>query len=405
MTLNELWTERLIAWHFLKQNRQQTLLISLGIALGTAVIIFISALMGGLQANIVERTLGALPHISLEMPQEINHQPPSSAASTVFTDESLRPKRLRTIYNWQAVVERLEQTAGLTAVSPIIAGPAIVLRGKARVAVTTIGIDLARYIQVTPLDQYLIAGQLTVGSGYTLIGQQLAEDLGVKVGDKLRLEGTNQQLHLLTIAGIFNAGSKELDSRYLYLNLKQTQAIQSLPGGVTRIELKTEEIFSAQQQAQQLQRITGLQVESWMQQNTQILNALTSQRMATGLIRFFIAISVAFGIASVLAVSVAQRTREIGILRAMGAYQQQILRVFLVQGTVLGFLGALVGSGLAAGLIGLFNQWGTQLFSVRLTGSLVAASIGIAMLSGLLAAWLPARRAARLNPVEAIRYA
>ena len=157
MTLNELWTERLIAWHFLKQNRQQTLLISLGIALGTAVIIFISALMGGLQANIVERTLGALPHISLEMPQEINHQPPSSAASTVFTDESLRPKRLRTIYNWQAVVERLEQTAGLTAVSPIIAGPAIVLRGKARVAVTTIGIDLARYIQVTPLDQYLIA--------------------------------------------------------------------------------------------------------------------------------------------------------------------------------------------------------------------------------------------------------
>ena len=398
------WIERRIAWQLLQQNRQQTLLISLGIALGTAVIIFISALMIGLQANIIERTLGALPHISLEMPRQQNLQP-AAGERLLITEESLRPKTLRNIYNWQALLSELDQQPQLLAVSPLIAGPAIALKGKARLAVTSIGIDLPRYLKVVPLDQYLIAGQLQLGSGYTLIGQQLAEDLALKVGDKLRVEGANQQLHLLTVAGIFSAGNKELDSRYLYLGLKQTQAMQALKGGVTRIELKIADVFQADQQAAQLAQLSGLTAESWMQQNTQILNALTSQTMATRLIRLFIAISVAFAIASVLAVSVAQRTREIGILRAMGAYRGQILRIFLLQGMALGLLGALLGSLIASGLIAGFNQFGTQLFSVRLELSLVLFSVLLAVISGLLAAFLPARRAAQLDPVMAIRYA
>src|SRR5690606_1038405 len=109
---------------------------------------------------------------------------------------------------------------------------------------------------------------------------------------------------------------------------------------------------------------TGLKSESWMQINSQLLNALQSQDMSSSMISFFVAVSVAFGIASVLAISVTQRTREIGILRAMGTRKAQILRVFLIQGALLGLIGSFVGSMVGWSLVWVFNEFGPKLFEI-----------------------------------------
>lgn len=122
------------------------------------------------------------------------------------------------------------------------------------------------------------------------------------------------------------------------------------------------------------------------------------------MISFFVALSVAFGIASVLAISVTQRTREIGILRAMGARSEQVLRVFLIQGALLGFSGALFGSAIGLGLVWVFNTFGPRLFYIPLPSTLVPVTVLAAGITGVLAAVVPAWRASRLNPVEAIRY-
>ncbi len=122
------------------------------------------------------------------------------------------------------------------------------------------------------------------------------------------------------------------------------------------------------------------------------------------MIRVFVALSVAFGIASVLAVSVVQRTREIGILRAMGSTQQQILRVFLLQGGLLGLAGSLLGVLVGYTLVQVFNGIEERLFLIRLEPSMLLSAIAIATAAGVVAAMVPARRAAKYDPAVAIRY-
>ena len=380
------------------------MMITVGVAVGVAVIIFISALIQGLQSNIVERTLGTQAHIRLLSPDEVNQIVQPAAGTVQLLQEDKRAQRLRSINNWQQITETLDQLPILTAVSPVVSGPAFVQRGDAIQSVALVGINLERYQQIIPLKEYLLSGQLRIGADDVLIGSQLAKDLGVQVGSKLRLDTGRENNALVNVAGIFELGVRELDARYVYLDLKQAQSLLSLPGGVTVIDLTIADIFEADNIAAQIGRLTSLKAESWIKTNAQLMNAITAQSLSTNMIIIFVAISVAFGIASVMSVSVVQRTREIGILRATGATQLQILRIFLFQGAIFGLLGSVLGSAVSYGLVWIFNTFGPGLFYIPLSINLVILALLLATLTGVLAAAIPSRRAAALDPVEAIRH-
>lgn len=401
---DSLWTEWKIALRFLLDNRLQTLLIIFGITVGSAVIVFITALITGLQANVIERTLGTQAHIRILPPDEVNRGLPMGDDSWTLILESPRAQRLRSIINWQDVRDVLDEDPDILAVSPVISGPAIARKGVTRSSIALLGIDPERYERIIPLSQEMVAGAFLVGAGNAVIGTELARDLGLGVRDKLRLDAGEGREAVVDIAGIFELGVRELDARYVYLDLKQAQTLLDLPGGITVIDTTVAEIFDADGIATRLARLTGLRAESWMETNGQLLNALSSQSMTTEMIRVFVGVSVAFGIASVLAVSVVQRTREIGILRAMGSPRGQILRVFLLQGGLLGLLGSACGGAVGWGLVQVFNLAGPQLFFIPVEPTLVPVAMLVATITGVLAAALPARRAARYDPAVAIRY-
>lgn len=399
-----MWVESSIALRFLQQGRIQTLLILLGIAVGVSVIVFITALITGLQANIIERTLGTQAHIKVEPPLQVNVivEPHKGALHLVREDK--RPQTLRSINNWVQMRNTLDALPNVKAVSPVVSGPAFARRGDATQSIALMGIDPPRYQRVIPLHDSMLEGAVKVGSGDAVIGVQLARDLGLQVGSKLRVEANDNRTAVLNVAGIFELGVRELDARYVYTDLKQAQSLLDLPGGVTVLDIAVNDVFSADHIANRIARLTGLKAESWMQTNGQLLNALRSQSLATSIISFFVAVSVVFGIASVLAVSVTQRTREIGILRAMGAQRRQMLLVFLIQGGVLALLGSAAGGVAGYGLVQAFNQFGPRLFIIDMPVSLIPLAMSIATVSGIVAAAVPASRAARLHPVEAIRY-
>ncbi|OTG98174.1 hypothetical protein B9T24_02105 [Acinetobacter sp. ANC 4654] len=399
-----LWIEWTIAISFLREGRAQSIMITVGVAVGVAVIVFVTALMQGLQSNIIQRTLGTQAHIRLLSPDDVNQIVPPAVGTLQLLQEDKRPQRLRSINNWQQITATLDQLPLLTAVSPVVSGPAFAQRGDALESVALVGIDIERYQKIIPLKQYLISGQLRVGADDVLIGSQLAEDLGVQVGNKLRLDTGQQNSAVVNIAGIFELGVRELDARYVYLDLKQAQSLLSLPGGVTVIDLTVADIFQAENVAAQVGRLTSLQAESWIKTNAQLMNAISAQSLSTSMIIVFVAISVAFGIASVLSVSVVQRTREIGILRATGATRQQILRIFLFQGAMFGLLGSVLGSVASYALVWVFNNFGPGLFYIPVSIDLIMLALLLAILTGVLAAAVPARRAAALDPVEAIRH-
>ena len=402
--VDSLWTEWKIALRFLADNRMQTLLIIVGIGVGSAVIVFITALITGLQANVIERTLGTQAHIRILPPDEVNRVLPLADGALALDLANPRAQRLRSILNWQDVRDVLDTQPELLAVSPLISGPAIARRGVSRASVNLLGIDPERYQRIIPIAPDLVAGRFLVDADHAVIGKELAEDLGIEIGDKLRLDAGEGRETIVDVAGIFEKEVRELDARYVFLSLKQVQTLLDLPGGVTVIETTVGEIFQAESIAARLTRLTGLQAESWMATNGQLLNALRSQTMTTQMIRLFVGLSVAFGIASVLAVSVVQRTREIGILRAMGSPRGQILRVFLLQGGLLGMAGSGLGGLVGWSLVQVFNTFGPGLFFIPVDPTLIPVAMAVATVTGVLAAAAPARPAAPLDPAVAIRY-
>ncbi len=402
--LDALLVEFRIALRFLGENLSQSLLIISGIGVGAAVIVFITALITGLQANIIEQTLGSQSHIRFTAPDEFNRIAPAAAGTVQLISETQRAQSLQSILNWQELLAALDNQPDLLAVSPLISGPAIASRGVARNSVVLMGMEPERYLQIVGIDESMIAGSFRVGGGNTVIGSELARDLGLALGDKLLVNAGDERATTLQIAGIFSLDVRELDERFVYLDLQEAQALLDLPGGVTVIDATIADLFEANVIAARLRALTSLKTESWMETNGDLLNALSSQSMSTQMIVIFVGMSVAFGIASVLAVSVVQRTREIGILRAMGSRRQQILRVFLMQGGVLGLLGSLAGAAVGYGLVQSFNVFGPKLFFIPIDPWLMPSAIALATVTGVLAAAAPARRAARYDPAVAIRY-
>jgi len=401
--------EWIAALRFLREGRLQSLFIVSGVAIGVAVIVFMSALLDGMQANMFRRVLSAQPHITLERPKRIARElRVASPGETILAAVQKPTQRVDAVDQWQKVRDQMRQRHDILAVSPTATGPAFAVRGEANQAVSLIGIDPEQYTKIVPLPEKIVRGTFRMTNTDMLIGVQLADDLGVDLGDKLRIATATGASLTLTIVGVVDLGSRGANQRNVYVLLSTAQNLLDLIGGVSSIDLTVPEPLQAEDIAQSIADSTGLDALSWIANNKQFFLGLNAQTFSSRMIRFFVALSVAAGIASVLVVSVVQRSKDIGILRAMGGSRGQILRVFLIQGGVVGLLGSVLGSLIATGLVVIWrgvakNPDGTPMFPITVDVRLYLLAAVLATLTGLVAALTPAIRAARLDPVVAIR--
>ncbi len=400
-----------VAVRFLREGRFQSLLIIVGVAAGVAVVAYISALITGLQQNTLNKTLGAQAHVVLTpLEERVTPVLPRAAGEVPFSDLQPRAQRLRSLSNWPLAVASLETRPGVAAVSPQVAGSGLVQRGEATRAVAVAGVDIARYERVVSLRDKLVAGELRLAPGEAIAGVTLASDLGVRVGDRITLTtgtaGTRGEV--LRLTGLVDLGVRELNRRTLLVPLRTGQTLFDLPGGATQIDVTLNDVWAAQGLARQLAQQLPYKVESWQDTNSQLVSALNAQSVSTTIIRVVVMLVVVLGIASVLVVSVVQKQREIGILRAMGATRGQVLRIFLLQGALVGGLGSVAGVGLAVVLVDLFTRFvrgadGAPLFDISLSPAMALQIAAVAAVAGVLAAVAPARRASRMDPAQAIR--
>ena len=181
--------ERRVATRFLREGRMQTLLIIVGVAAGVAVVTYISALISGLQSNTLDKTLGAQAHIGISPRDEavIPARVAPAAGTQVLEQTQPRAQRARSLANWQALVPLLEALPEVAAVSPMVAGAGLALRGDAQKSIALLGVELDRYDRIVNLRSKVVAGVARLGPGEAVIGVELAKDLGLRVGDGLRL--------------------------------------------------------------------------------------------------------------------------------------------------------------------------------------------------------------------------
>ena len=400
--------EWIVAIRFLLEGKLQSIFIIVGISIGVGVIVFMSAMLTGLQANFIKRVLTSQAHIQILPPDQLA-RPQRHGLHEIEDAIIQRPsQRLVSIDQWQKIRRQLEAMPEISVVAPTATGSALAKRGDASRAITLNGVEPETYFSVVRIPDFLIQGQARLLSDDILVGTELAKDLGATVGDKLNVTTSNGGGRILTIIGLLDFGNKGANSRSTFVSLRTAQSLLGMLGGVATIDLSVKDIYAAEDIAQNIQSSDDVIADSWIKTNAQFFTAIRAQNLTNMLIRVFVGLSVAFGIAAVLVVSVIQRSRDIGILRAMGTSRGQIMRLFLIQGGVLGFFGSLIGSALGGFALIYWHATarqadGSELFPLIVEYQLFGWTALLATFTGLLAAMAPALRAAKLDPVVAIR--
>ena len=400
--------EWVLATRFLREGLLQTLFIIAGVALGVSVIVFMSALLTGLQGSIFKTLLDFQAQIVIKSPDEAPRSLRQEPGVEYATRLQPRAGRPRSLDQWQKVRDTTLAIAGVLVVAPVIEDAAFIVRGDANIGVGVRGIEPENYLRLIALKEKIIAGRAELSSTDVLIGSDLAKDLGLSIGDKLTLKAALGAPVVLFVSGIFDFGNQGQNKGAVYVALRTAQSLLGLPGAVTSLWVKVAAPFDAETTAQQIAAQPGIQVESWIETNAEFFKALSGQTLSFFMIRLFVGLTAALGIASVLVVSVVQKSKEIGILRATGTTRRQILGVFLLQGALLGLLGSALGSLMGWGLLIAWrgfavNDEGVPFFTLE-AGPVLYLVVALgATAVGVLSALFPAQRAARLDPAVAIR--
>ncbi|HIJ94136.1 MAG TPA: lipoprotein-releasing ABC transporter permease subunit [Desulfuromonadales bacterium] len=416
--------ELFIGLRYLKAKRKSTFISIItfistaGVTLGVMALIVVLAVMTGFEEDLKEKILGTNAHIVV-----IRSGAPME--------------------DYRAVLEKLKGLKGVQAATPFIYNQVMLSSGKNVSGVVLRGVDVATDRSVTRLSQSVVEGNMAdleptmrKSAGTLpglLLGKELAKHLNLFVGDKVNVIspmgnitplGMMPRMKPFRVAGIFNTGMFEYDSTLAYISLSQAQSFFELGDTVTGIQLKVADVYHTGDLASTINREmgAGFYARDWMQMNKNILFALKTEKVVMFIILTLIVLVAAFGIASTLFMVVMEKTRDIAILKSMGATGTSILKIFVLEGLIIGVIGTLLG--VASGLLVALNLepiiatiqkiTGQNFFSKdiyyldRFPSLVIPSDVALisvtAVLISFLATLYPAWQASRMQPVEALRY-
>lgn len=377
-----------IAVRFLKSNKGQTTLILIGIAIGVSVQIFIGSLIDGLQKTLVEKTIGSSSHITVV----------PDGNDKFFEDKDYIIKKLREDDRFSSVSKSLDSSAFL-------------FKDEESYPILLRGVKFNDANEIYKFDDKLIEGRIPKDNLEVLIGKNLVEETGIEVGDKVDIitpEGKNKEIK---IVGVYDLKVASLNKSWVMTTLNSSRSIFEKDEELSSIETQVKDVFSADTISKEFKedlKKENLKAINWKEQNEELLSGLAGQSASSYMIQVFVLLSVLLGISSVLAVSVVQKSKQIGILKAMGIKDKTASLIFLFQGLLLGIIGSVLGTVLGISLTYVFSNFvtnadGTPLVSFYLDYRFIAISVLIAILSATIAALIPARKSSKLNPIEVIK--
>lgn len=422
--------ELLLALRYLRPKRTFvsviTLIAVIGVTLGVTVLIVVIAVMTGFGEQLRERLLGFNPHLTI--------------------------RRLNSnLADFETVVEKVRALPDVVSAAPWVEGPVLVERplNEGSIVLTPIlrGVE-RRAADVTPLIQNLRRGTNDLRGNTVLVGLQLARELDVQPGDvvsilppglaqrmwsqmrkrdKAKDEGAAEEWTLpteYTVAGIFDAGYFEYNAAYIVTSLPNAQDLYNLGESVHGVTVILKDPQAASRVRQQVATVLGpgYHITTWAEEKGEILEAVAVEKKVMFIVLFFVMIVAAFGITSTQITFVVQKTREIGVLKALGCTRTQVSSLFLSQSVFVGVVGVLSGCGLGMLAVRYRNEFlefmrkltGIELFPASIYGfgqlparidpADLALICGSALVICLLAGVLPAWSAGRLQPVEALRH-
>lgn len=376
-----------IAWRFLTSSKGQTILIILGIAIGVSVQVFIGSLIAGLQQSLIDTAVGRSSQITIR---------------PVNRDDR--------IPDYEAIITKVKTTEPeISSISPVVDSSAFILANDSTYPTLLRGLQFDTADGIYRINEGILEGKLPTGD-QVMLGKEFMDEAKLKVGDTISLVTASGTKRDVTVSGIFDLGVTNLNKNWALSEMGLVQSIFDLGDQVTSIESQVSDVFTADVVGANIQKVvpSSLKVENWKDLNASLLSGLNGQSISSLMIQVFVLVSVVLGIASVLAISVAQKSRQLGILKAMGIRDRIASLIFLLQGFILGIFGAILGVGFGLGLAVAFTKFalnpdGTPVIDLFIDPQFIAISALVALAAATLAALIPARSSSRLEPIEVIR--
>ncbi len=376
-----------LAVRFLKAGKGQTVLIITGIGIAVAAQIFVGLLITSLQQTLLDRTVGNQPQVTI----------------TSTADDALIP-------NGEAIADTVSAT-GLVKTASLSATGSAFLQDGARFAPV-----LVRGFDEKADTIYDITGIVDEGSwsrqpGEVIIGKVLREETGYEPGDTITITTPQGKRESYRVSGFFDFGVQQLNSSWVVTSLSTAQGLFDYGTSVTSVEMRVDDYFRADEIAESIAGVlndNGIKVSNWKESNEQLLSGLQGQSISSLMIQIFIIVSVVIAISAILAITVFQKSRQLGILKAMGIKDRAASLIFIFEGLIIGLIGSVIGVGLGLVLIYGFSigtsQPGTQpIIDLSIDIPFIIVSWAIAVAASVIAALIPARRSLRLSPIDVIR--
>ena len=376
-----------IAARCLRKSPAQSILIAAGIAVGIGVQVFLGSLITSLQTSLVDQTIGNSPQLIV--------QATTAGASLDYT---------------AGLQLAMKNESQITTVVPTRSFSAIFKKGADSAPLQLIGGQLTQLDTIYDISGHLTSGTAQLGAAEVMVGKDFAEANALKAGDIAAFVLPDGKPAKLTVSGIFDFGSAAANSTTAFVDGAYAAGVLGLGADqYTAVDAQVSNVFDSKTVAESLRAqpaLSGLKVTEWQAANADLLSALKSQSSSSYMIQFFVLIAVALGIASTLAISAVQKTRQIGILKAMGMKDRESGRIFLWQAAILGVSGAAVGVGGGLVLIALFTFAGrnsTSLFPIHPQVGFVVISFVVGVLVAMVSSLIPSRRTSKLDPIEVIQ--
>lgn len=375
-----------ISLRFLKSSKGQTFLIAIGIAIGISVQIFIGSLITGLQKSLINKTIGNSPQIKI----------------TSTTNNNL-------ISNYDEIIQNINNE-NITNLSIVSDGAALTKANDKTYSILIRGMNIDDSDKIYNIKERIYEGREIKDNFETLIGKDLKNELNLNLGDNITVISNSGVNETLKIVGFYDLGVSSINKSWLITTINTSQNIFSYENSITSIEMQTNDLFNADIIASSLSASldNSVKVSNWKADNAELLSGLNGQSVSSIMIQVFVLISVVLGIASVLAITVLQKSKQIAILKAMGIKDKDASLIFLFEGFLLGILGAFIGVLLGLSLSYLFSKFalnpdGTPIVKLYIDYKFIAFSALIAILSSTIAALIPAIRSSKLNLLEVIK--
>jgi len=393
-----------IASRYLTANRAQTALLIFGVAVGVYVFVFMSALIGGLAVLLLDRTVGNLAHVTVEA---ADRDPvslfPTGDGTLVAVLKSTTQRT--TLQSADAFAPLIAAVPRVTIVVGEILGNGFIAKGESVSPVAITGVVPDQISKIANIEGSLVAGSADLTISSVLLGAGLADTLGVRVGQTVTIRSERDVAETLTVAGIFSLGVAGLDDAAAYVNQRVARVLFDLPAGLTRFEIKLDDLQQAPQVATAIAAATGLKATPWTDKNKELLDALVAQARTGDLIKVFALITIIIGVASALLLSTYRRQSEIGIMRAMGATRRFVVLVFVIQGALVGLSGGLLGAGV--GYLSLLpfpipQATAAAGLPVDIRQGAYLTAIVLTLIGAIVASIWPANAASKVDPVTVI---